>query len=53
MYSIKRIVGSKNCGSEHCKVCINVHLCLPAQSLERLLLLITSLIVMLDVWSIS
>ena len=42
MYPIERIVGSKNCGSKRCE-----------ESLEKPLLLITSLTVTLDVWSIS
>ena len=54
MYPIERAVRSKNRGSKRSEVCINVkHLFLPAQSLERPLLLIKSLTVTLDVWSIS
>ena len=44
MYPIERTVRSKNCGSKRCEVCINVN--------ETSLLLMTSLTVTLDLWSI-
>ena len=42
MYPIEGTVGSKNCGSKRCEVCINVNETLPGQSLEKPLLLIPS-----------
>ena len=47
MYPIERAVGSKNCGSKRCEVCINVNemSTFTSRDLERPLLLITSLTV--------